>query len=55
MFRRAYLEHIRRGDFRRVFPVEQHFKEDFAEKLSMTNRVMAEWFSRKCKDHAEWC
>lgn len=52
---RAYREHVRRGDFKRIFPSQNHFDDDFTERLSVNNKISVEWFKAKCENNREWC
>lgn len=56
----AYLEHINRGDTKRIFPVpiEDRSKGlDSVEisKLSPANAMMTKWFYGKCLHDKSWC
>ena len=51
----AYREHQRRGDFKRVFPSENHFGDEFINQLSPNNQISAKWFREKCKKSKDWC
>ena len=52
---RAYREHVRRGGFKRIFPTENHFGEDFVSKMTPRNQILIKWFKAKCAQEEEWC
>lgn len=52
---RAYREHIRRGGFKRLFPAEGYFDDDFIKSLSYNNQISLKWFKSKCESNNEWC
>ncbi|XP_062503753.1 probable tubulin polyglutamylase ttll-15 [Corticium candelabrum] len=56
----AFLEHVNRGNFRRVLPhpldttpSSMDAKED--EQLSENNKLMVMWFRAKCRLDVSWC
>lgn len=58
--KRAYQEHVNRGDTRRIFPARIDPKKPIDEhemfqKLSPKNQMMARWFHGKCKSDSSWC
>lgn len=51
----ASREHIRRGDFKRIYPAESFINEGFARRLSSRNQLSAKWFEAKCSENESWC
>lgn len=52
---RAYREHIRRGEMKRVFPTTKHYEDEYLKTLSPPNHFMARWYREKCKEDESWC
>lgn len=52
---RAFREHARRGEFKRIFPTERYFDDEFMSKLSPKNQLAAKWFHAKCQQKKDWC
>lgn len=50
----AYLEHMRKGDHKRLFP-NTDMTADEVERLTPKNRVASAWFKRKCEMDETWC
>jgi len=58
--KRAYREHVNRGDTKRIFPARIDPKlpieiDESFEKLSPKNQMMARWFHGKCLADSSWC
>jgi len=56
----AYLEHIHRGNFRRVYPPAMtqtgEAKKDSPQlSLSSSNQLMFQWFQAMCLQDITWC
>ena len=51
----AYREHLRQGDFKRVFPSQNHFSDELIESFSNENKNSAMWFREKCRENNDWC
>ena len=52
---RAYREHIRRGEMKRVFPTTIHYGDEYIKTLSPQNSFMTRWYREKCKEDESWC
>lgn len=52
---KSYLEHIRRGEFMRIFPSTVNPEDSYIEPLSPANQFLKEWIQRKCEDDEDWC
>lgn len=50
----AYLEHMRKGDHKRIFPNVDMSADDVAQ-LTPANSVASAWFRRKCELDPTWC
>lgn len=55
MLHESYREHLRRGEFKRIFPSVHHYSDDFISRLSTKNQISAKWFREKCKERSDWC
>lgn len=53
--KQAYREHARRGNFKRVFPAERNFNEEFVTKMTPKNQMSVKWFEAKCRENNYWC
>lgn len=57
--KRAYLEHVNRGDTKRIFPARIDPKKPIEDKmiqnLSSKNKMMTKWFHGKCLTDSSWC
>ncbi|KAG5677463.1 hypothetical protein PVAND_007221 [Polypedilum vanderplanki] len=52
----AYCEHIRKGNFKRAFPISIHFNNtELFETLSENNQIMIKWYEAKCENDESWC
>ena len=51
ILKEAYLEHVNRGHFKRVFP---SIGQDVSG-LTVSNQWMSAWFEAKCKQDSTWC
>ncbi|EDV24017.1 uncharacterized protein TRIADDRAFT_57067 [Trichoplax adhaerens] len=55
----AFLEHVHRRNFRRVFPrplTQDKANDDSIDYNTLPNDIlMQKWFMLKCKDDASWC
>jgi hypothetical protein len=54
-FRRAYREHQRRGEMKRLFPTAIYDQPKFAKQLNEINNLQVKWYKEKCEVDAEWC
>lgn len=50
----AYLEHMRKGDHKRIFPSVEMAADEEAQ-LTPKNRLATQWFRRKCEIDPTWC
>ena len=54
--RDAYREHIKRGNYQRVFPASPHFENsELIENLTKNNKNLLNWFKAQCKNDKNWC
>eukprot|EP00795_Rhopilema_esculentum_P002809 gene2809-1036_t len=58
-FKRAFLEHNSRGNYRRVLPVPKIEKEAMMKQdlkpSGVKNELLDRWFDRKCEQDIAWC
>ncbi|CAO1317561.1 unnamed protein product [Diamesa hyperborea] len=52
---RAYREHIRRGEMKRLFPTTKHFSNEYLQTLTPPNFFMGRWYREKCMQDDSWC
>lgn len=52
----SYREHLRMGNFKRIFPSVSHFDDPkLFESVSDINKIMLKWFKAKCEEDKNWC
>lgn len=51
----AYRENGRRGGFKRIFPAEAFYDDEFIKTRNLKNQIALKWFKEKCKMNNEWC
>ncbi|KAG5677464.1 hypothetical protein PVAND_007222 [Polypedilum vanderplanki] len=52
----AYREHMRRGNFKRIFPTSNHFDNaKLLDSLYSKNKMMFKWFKAQCKIDNTYC
>ncbi|CRK87998.1 CLUMA_CG001784, isoform A [Clunio marinus] len=53
--RRAFIEHLRKGDYKRIFPSDVYYNDEYLNKMTPRNQLSMKWFHEKCKAYPEWC
>jgi hypothetical protein len=52
----AFREHQNTANFKRVFPLENHFNdEELIAKMTKNNQIQMRWFKGKCEEDRRWC
>lgn len=54
-FHRAYREHRKRGEFRRIFPTSDYLQNQMMSQLSEKSRLSVKWLYAKCENDDDWC
>jgi len=55
-FRESYREMMSRGNFKRVFPTNAHFKDtELFDSLTYNNKINMRYFEEHCKEDERWC
>jgi tubulin monoglycylase TTLL15 len=52
---RAFNEHTRRGDYKRIFPSKTYFDDSFIATMTPKNEITMRWLKAKCAEDEDWC
>lgn len=53
--REALREHQHSANFKRLFPSQRYYLDDYLRSVSKNNQISMKWFHEKCKNDPRWC
>lgn len=54
--REAFREHFYEGNFRRLFPSKNSYKDKkLYDSLTENNQLSVNWYKAKCLENEKWC